>query len=1225
MKRIIAALCAVLMLFTSGAAYADKEISFSTKKDNPLLDLPISEEIIMKNGSVVLEVENGEYQSCMAMVTDTEASGERALKTAGGVFLTDHTLEKKPSVRLKFIVDKENAYNVWIRTRTTTTTDYITMWTDLGSNDNYTLQTLRYGENTGSFVWSNLGKQRYSEGVNYINFKYRTHNSAIWDKVIVTSDPNFTPTGKDDTPFDESGDDVAIDTKSIPVYPTKGQHPRLYFTAEEIPAIKEKLTNSLFKTSYEKLQEEAAQKINCPLPKDNSDYTSYSSYLDVLTARAFLYAIGERDASFAKETVKLARDFVETVTFDKSDTTYGSRYMGNTMVMAACVYDWCYSSLTDDDKAAFIKKLPEFASATEVGYPPTKRSYVISHGTESLIYRDQLAPAIALYDEFPDWYNIVGTIIFSKLIPVKNFLNSSGTDFSGSTYSEARNAGAIHAEKMIHTLGYSDSIFGEAYPEMFRKFVYERLPNGIWFKEGDDYAWDRYRPDTRSPIYGKMLRYMGSQYDDPVLLGQGLIDLAQIGYTTDVFDILMTDTSAEASAPTELPLTRFTKYPMSTMLARTSWQNGINSPTAMAYVNMREVTVGDHQHRDLGAFQLWYKGMLALDSGLYRYSDHYYNYQIRSVAHNTMLVDDPNEPPYSRYIADGGQKVPYGFGSINDTLETVEKKIDSKEAITATAKAKYMGPDSRKPTFSYISSDISAAYTDKVPEYERSAVFINLDNADYPAAFIVYDNIKSKDAAFKKKWLLHSESEPEVDLKTNTTIITRTDNGQNGKLVNKTLIPSAGKAEIEKIGGEGKEFYVNGQNFPISAEAGIQADMGKWRIEVSPKAAAQDDRFLNAMYVTDADRDLPILPIYREYGSNYTGVTVMDKMVTFSSDRENISQSVSLNIRDNGYKSVSCLITDMEAGMWKIDGDGVQIIAEAKSGENCIEFAAAPGRYTITRASSNLKPTAVLPSSYEEEDFGDFSIRKGNNLMYLPKPTKLIDGAAYVALDGIFTQLGASIAQKTENSVTLVTDEDMLTLTKDSDVCILNGGEVKISHAPKEVYGELYACPADFEKFLSIKGCEYNDVVKLLSFSVISKKPLEGVDMTKVINPVEITGSLHDNTNSVDNIYDRDLNTYFCSVGTDAWVLYDLGNVYDVSKLMMAFYRGETRKTLLDIQVSEDGENYKTVFSGKSNGSTSGLQNFKVKEKARFVKVLFHGNDNGVMFNSIYEMLVLTN
>ena len=43
MKRIIAALCAVLMLFTSGAAYADKEISFSTKKDNPLLDLPISE------------------------------------------------------------------------------------------------------------------------------------------------------------------------------------------------------------------------------------------------------------------------------------------------------------------------------------------------------------------------------------------------------------------------------------------------------------------------------------------------------------------------------------------------------------------------------------------------------------------------------------------------------------------------------------------------------------------------------------------------------------------------------------------------------------------------------------------------------------------------------------------------------------------------------------------------------------------------------------------------------------------------------------------------------------------------------------------------------------------------------------------------------------------------------------------------------------------------------
>ena len=50
---------------------------------------------------------------------------------------------------------------------------------------------------------------------------------------------------------------------------------------------------------------------------------------------------------------------------------------------------------------------------------------------------------------------------------------------------------------------------------------------------------------------------------------------------------------------------------------------------------------------------------------------------------------------------------------------------------------------------------------------------------------------------------------------------------------------------------------------------------------------------------------------------------------------------------------------------------------------------------------------------------------------------------------------------------------------------------------------------------------------------------------------------------------------------------------------------------------------FKQVFTGTSNGKTDGLQNFKVNEKARYVKLQSHGNDNGSMYNSILEILVL--
>lgn len=1229
MTKFVSYICLLAMLCSSFIVYAEDKIIFDTKVSNPNLTIPVNKATVMKNNTLVIEMEDMEYEKVMVPFDDDAASGGVALK----INASGSAKPVKPSIQLDFTATNKGSYNVWLRAYTAN--DGTNFEVDFTGKGTYTGKTMWFYEKKGTYMWHKIGNQTYEEGKNHIDFRYNA-GSCVFDKLIITADTDFTPVEMNDVPVDyntdgevnsgndSSSNDISVGGRDkIKVYPTKGEHPRLFVNSNELSELIEKVHNPVIESSYETIKKQAQTDLDCNLPEDSNLFQSYSNYDDILISRAFMYLIGEADDAHALETIKDMRDFVSTVTYDLSDSTYSSRYIGDTMVAVACVYDWCYDLLTDADKQFFIDRCLDRASVTEVGYPPVKRGLITSHGVEDLIYLHQLAISIAVYDEFPEWYNTVAGLIFEKMAPPKEFLNSSGNTFSSWAYGHSRNNGSVHAEKLFSALGMdvSVSMYGEKYPAFYDMYIYGRLPNGVYFKEGDDYFWNSYRVDNRNTTMGNLYRYVGGTYNLPILQQQGALDLDWGGYRLNPIGIMMSEFDVEMSDPTKLPLTRFTVYPMSTMVARTSWHDGMNAPTAMAYVNMRDITVGDHQHRDLGAFQIYYKGMLAIDSGFYQYGTHFYNYQERSIAHNTMLIDDPNEPPYETYVADGGQKSwrNGAFGNIS----TYEDILDERK-ITAVSKAKYAGPDAYKPEFSYISSDISSAYTDKVEAFERSCVFLNLYDEDYPAAFIVYDNLKSKDASFKKTWLLHSEEEPEVDSESNTTVINRTQNGYNGKLVNKTLIPAVGKGTIEKVGGDGKEYYVNGTNFDVNIDKSVQPDAGNWRIELSPKTASEEDKFLNVMYVQDADKDLPELPVYREFGSYYTGATIKDRMVTFSTTRENIASSMRVSVRDNGYEKVKILLTDMQEGKWHITGNGVDLIVESKKDEYCLTFEATPGAYMVAPVNSDVEVTTVNDIPEEAESFGDFYIRKNNNLMYLAKPTKLIDGVPYVAIDGIFTQIGESeIIEKTDTSITIKNYDNTAVITADSNQYTMNGEQYELKYPVKIIDGELYATLEGFEKLLSIKQISYSGYAHLLKFTFVSKAPIEGVDMTKAITPVAMSSTPHDGANELDMIADRDMSTYFCTVGEDCWVEYDLGEVYDVSSVMMAFFRGGTRKTKLKIYVSEDGVTYKEVFNGTSSGKDEKLESFRVNEKARFVKVALNGNDNGVMYNSVYELFVL--
>ena len=92
--------------------------------------------------------------------------------------------------------------------------------------------------------------------------------------------------------------------------------------------------------------------------------------------------------------------------------------------------------------------------------------------------------------------------------------------------------------------------------------------------------------------------------------------------------------------------------------------------------------------------------------------------------------------------------------------------------------------------------------------------------------------------------------------------------------------------------------------------------------------------------------------------------------------------------------------------------------------------------------------------------------------------------------------------------------------------------------------------------------------------------------------------------------------------GSGEWILYDLGSSKILDHINLAFYKGDVRRTKLDIQTSSDKLTWKTLFTGSSPQYTLGYQPFDLKAtSARYLRVVGYGNtDNS--WNSIVEAQV---
>jgi heparin/heparan-sulfate lyase len=698
-----------------------------------------------------------------------------------------------------------------------------------------------------------------------------------------------------------------------PDYPkVPSGHPRVYVRPGDLPEIRAKIASPAFKASWEQVK--AAQ-------ADPRHGWFYSAFVYLVTQDK---GAGRRAVEGSLSAVKASTD---------------ARTFGMPFHLSAVVYDWCYDLLAPAEKQQFIAEFERIAGSHTPGYPARPRGHgVIGHDTEGWVLAGQLPAGVAIYDESRTMYDAAIVLFHNVFVPPRNFHYPGHAHHQGDSYF-SRFIYDQAASWLFRRMGAGD-VFSREQQFVPYQILYNLRPDGQQLRRGDTFD-DSGRGDSRKIEDSKRLSALlaAYYYDDPYLLWAGQSDLFyDLGAFERVFELLFRKPGFRSRPLSGLPQAKYFDEPIGEMVARTGWNLGVESRDAVIAMRIGQYFFGNHQRKDFGTFQIYYRGALAISSGLYRgyETDHWKYYYHETLSHNGLLVFDPDE---AGGISDGGQRLPDGRNNPME-LETILSRYKMGEVV-----AHELGPDRRRPEYSYLAGDITQAYTAKVSKVTRSMVALDTRNHTYPATLVVFDRVHSAKPEFKKRWVLHSIQEPQV--KDRSVTVVRDENPYGGKLLVESLLPQ--QTTIAKIGGPGKEFWVEnlGKNFPVSKPP--PAEPGAWRIEISPAKPALADRFLHVLTVTDAATQ-PRAPVRLLSSANVAGAGVLDWSVFFSDSGESLSQA-EVKVPLAG----KVLFCDAVPGTWNVIGPGnstpMRLTASAEG--KCLYFKSQPGTYRLAHVAES--------------------------------------------------------------------------------------------------------------------------------------------------------------------------------------------------------------------------------------------------------------------------------
>ncbi|NMF96723.1 VanZ family protein [Aromatoleum toluolicum] len=528
----------------------------------------------------------------------------------------------------------------------------------------------------------------------------------------------------------------------------------------------------------------------------------------------------------------------------------------------ALAYDWLHAQWSYAERIALHDKLGE---GCQYVIDFIRRERLSPYN--AILYNSPLqalmACSIALYREHPRGDALMAfthDLWTRRVLPVwRQVFGTHGGWHEGGEYVAVGIGQAVYTVPAMWLAATGENLFeSEVGLRGFLDFlVYRTRPDGTQIRWGDASNLQRHPPDA-APL--------ALHYRHAAAYGLAAAPAAPTP-TGWPWGPLSEATLTDPGSVATRPLSRHFDG-IGLVVARNDW-----TPDA-TYVTFK---AGDnfwsHSHLDQGAFTIDKGGPLAVDSGIYgpRYgSDHHMNYAYQTVAHNALTVTDPADdaplptPEGPRPIAnDGGQRrVGSGWHVAPAPIDRDEWER-ARELYHTGRIARLLDEDA----LTVAVADLTPAYTNahsargeashRSRRVERAWRVFGYDRID--DVVVIYDDVRATDPAFRKRWLLHANSAPEVS--NEGFVVAAPPRGaarSGGRLEARVLLPQ--ERRLLTTGGRGFEFFVDGRNHDDDGKL-VEAmrrpppapEAGGWRVELMPAHDALEDRFLVVLLPTSAD------------------------------------------------------------------------------------------------------------------------------------------------------------------------------------------------------------------------------------------------------------------------------------------------------------------------------------------------------------------------------------
>lgn len=648
------------------------------------------------------------------------------------------------------------------------------------------------------------------------------------------------------------------------------ERPRLFVPPARLATIEARARGGL-----ERIYREQVKK-DCDATHDERrlEFTvSNSSYLLSRTLSLLLCARIERDPAYSQKALALSE---RVIARGQGGTKRDQRVR---LQALAITYDWLHDSLSSKERerlrGAIVSLYQTLRGALSV-----ETEFVSGHShftTASLI-----VALLALCDGTGELEAELERALlhWRKYLDVARKVGADGGHHLGWMYGRSYASRTAWVLEAIRTATGQD-LFVEERPWLSQlgwHFVYGMRPDNTYFRVGDTHR--DIRADLDQDVV--LLGILAERFREAHFASFAARTLAwssehrAVAPDSDfVYALLFLDPALETPAPASLPLVRGFAV-AGNYTFRTGWGPDDTAVLlrAMPWYHL------NHVHRDFGSFLVYQQGGLAVHGGAYQAGDddsdyggpHLRNFAWRTVAHNTITVLDPGE----RFCAptgpgneacrgdnlwsnDGGQKI---RSTLHDDVPVPFFQPRNAAELDDPRFAQGSVPVFEdRPELAYVLADGTRAYrADKVKLFERHFFFLKKVSGARHPVIVIFDRVTSTRPELKKTWRLHTLETPVRE--GNVFVIENRGRvrfsgdlaakpgdywqAYSGRLFSETLLPA--NARLEFVGGEGKECWVDGRNYPAGireVDRIVEPSIG--RIEVSPAIPRATDLFLHVL------------------------------------------------------------------------------------------------------------------------------------------------------------------------------------------------------------------------------------------------------------------------------------------------------------------------------------------------------------------------------------------